>query len=1105
MEPQIHKPHNAPRAGVKANKRKDRRIQQNKTVRPQNPRAFAPYSGKNANLRNQRNVDREHKKLHTPLPDRTPLEPPPIIVAVVGPPRVGKTTLIRSIIKRYTNQNVSEVKGPITIVAGKSRRLTLVEAPNDLNAMIDVGKIADLVLLVTDASFGFEMETFEFLNVLQTHGFPRVMGVLTHLDKFKEGKKLRRTKKLLKHRFWSEIYEGAKLFYLSGMINGKYLHREIHNLCRFISVIKFRPLTWRNSHPYVMVDRYEDVTDPELVRRNPVMDRDVYLYGYIRGINLKADTKVHIPGVGDFHMSQLSLLDDPCPLPSSEQQKRSLSDKQKLLYAPLSDLGDIIYDKDAVYINIPDSQVVFSKKEGADSEDPDAEPKSSGEIMVRNLQDTQMTLDQQINDSDFQLFKGAKPIRSVAVRDEDTGRIRRRAIFNDDDDDDEDEDDEDGDDDDDDEEGDGDEPDDEDVDDDPMQIDDGDEEDEGVAERFAFDDDDDDDDDDDNMPDDERSWINPFVERAQELFSGRVNMMKLVYGPELDSNGAQDNGEEGADDSSDDDLFKPIKPIKKDANEVDENVDCTQQFSTREELKTWDESEYLDILEQRFFQSDEIDVATAAEISGGEARVTDLRDLEELRAQKEADARQEEEDGEEDADEERDPEDYYAKEREANLRSKAAAKATEAAEEDEEDGEDGPKDFFAASKDRLSLQAERNREAFASDDAETRALFEGHPAGSYVRIRIKEMPCEFIKHFDPRFPCLVGGLLSNEESLGFLQVRVKKHRWHKKILKCNDPLIVSMGWRRFQTIPIYSIRDPNGRQRMLKYTPEHMHCYATFYGPLAPPGTGLVAFQTLSNSMASFRVSATGVVLELDQSFKIVKKLKLCGTPYKIMKHTAFVRGMFNSQLEVAKFIGASIRTVSGIRGQVKKALKGEAGNFRASFEDKILMSDIIFLRSWFPVTPVKFYNPVTSNLLADKTAWQGMRTTGQIRRDLGVAPLQKPDSEYKDIVRQPRRFKPLAVPKNLQAAMPFASKPKLDKPRKRPLLDTRRAVVMDPHEKHVYTLLQKVSTVKNEKIKKKKEASRAAFAERIKRKAAEEEAAERRRKKARKEAFKPK
>jgi ribosome biogenesis protein BMS1 len=64
-------------------------------------------------------------------------------------------------------------------------------------------------------------ETFEFLNVLQVHGFPKVMGVLTHLDKFKDAKQLRKTKKKLKNRFWTEIYDGAKLFYLSGLVYGK--------------------------------------------------------------------------------------------------------------------------------------------------------------------------------------------------------------------------------------------------------------------------------------------------------------------------------------------------------------------------------------------------------------------------------------------------------------------------------------------------------------------------------------------------------------------------------------------------------------------------------------------------------------------------------------------------------------------------------------------------------------------------------------------------------------------------------------------------------------------------------------------------------------------
>ncbi len=120
--------------------------------------AFAPRSGRRAEKQGRRAAERDQTRLHVPLVDRTPDdEPPPVVVAVVGPPGVGKTTLVKSLVRRYTKQTLNQVQGPITVVSGKKKRITFLECNNDLNSMIDVAKIADLVLLMIDGSYGFEM------------------------------------------------------------------------------------------------------------------------------------------------------------------------------------------------------------------------------------------------------------------------------------------------------------------------------------------------------------------------------------------------------------------------------------------------------------------------------------------------------------------------------------------------------------------------------------------------------------------------------------------------------------------------------------------------------------------------------------------------------------------------------------------------------------------------------------------------------------------------------------------------------------------------------------------------------------------------------------
>lgn len=68
-----------------------------------------------------RTQDLKTKKHHIPVVDRTPLEPPRVVVVVVGPPKVGKSTVIKCLIKNFTRQKLVEIRGPVTIVSGENK------------------------------------------------------------------------------------------------------------------------------------------------------------------------------------------------------------------------------------------------------------------------------------------------------------------------------------------------------------------------------------------------------------------------------------------------------------------------------------------------------------------------------------------------------------------------------------------------------------------------------------------------------------------------------------------------------------------------------------------------------------------------------------------------------------------------------------------------------------------------------------------------------------------------------------------------------------------------------------------------------------------------
>ena len=311
--------------------------------------------------------------------------------------------------------------------------------------------------------------------------------------------------------------------------------------------------------------------------------------------------------------------------------------------------------------------------------------------------------------------------------------------------------------------------------------------------------------------------------------------------------------------------------------------------------------------------------------------------------------------------------------------------------------------------------------------------------------------------------------------MGFIKIRFSKHLWYPKILKTNDPIILSIGWRKFQTTMAYCVEDKNHRLRLIKYTPKFTNCIAICYGPQVPINVAIVALQNNMGNTTddNFRICGTGDVIEVNQSFEIVKKLKLIGDPEEIYKKTANIKNMFNSNLEVARYIGAKIQTVSGIRGIIKKQINTKPeGRFRATFEDKILKSDVVFLKTWAPVELNKFYNPIIE--YTDKKQ-KMLRTMSELRKDYGIKLETKADSEYKDIEREERVFPNLVISKNLEKNLPFKKKNKNANDTKQENYHLKKLGLpykkqiksyMTTNEKNIYSLMQRLQTLQNIKEK---------------------------------------
>ncbi|GFE52983.1 ribosome biogenesis related protein [Babesia ovis] len=930
-----HRSHKRSNSRVKEAKKKKKDLERKGITEKQkryNPKAFSFSGGRHAvHRRVQHASEVAERRLRRPRIFKSAEVPPPFVVVVQGPSGVGKSTLIQSLVKHYAKRNVSAIQGPITLVASKTRRLTLVECGNSVVDMLDCCKIADLVLVMIDGSVGYEMETLEFLNIMQTHGFPRVAAVVTHLEGFPDNSTLRKAKKKLKNRFWSEIYDGAKMVYLNGLKYGRYKSNEIVNVARAIASQKPTNISWRQTHFYCVSLRHELLGPASGDHDHGSSSKGankvrVAFYGYVYGSRIVGNQALHIPGVGDFIPDSITNMQDPCPV---QTEGRTLKDKNRNIYAPECDVGNVMLDDDAMYIELARAKEHFT-------ETPGEEPIQSESVKkVRELQKKENALRSQIRRFKFSTVGG-----STAETEEN--------MYSD--------------------------------------------------------------------HDEQSDYTNDASDQNDD------------HDAENDySNDASDQSDVDDDQS---DVTDNVDDLFEEMNKSRLEVDTSDSHESDSDSDSTDTADHTNALQ---YLTDEIGSKVYCNDHD------DYSDLEFCDYSKLEDSK---------FDTDWTPDDL------AEMRSVCFQNYTDADVEEEK----------ADLIDTSAPVDPDNEKAARIEEAEQKRLYNEALAlsssgnvGQFVRIAVSGLPEEFFQHrIDNRgHPIIIGGLQTGEQSAGYMQLKIRKHRWAPRILKTNDPLLFSIGWRRFQSLPIYCMDERNNtRIKMLKYTPEHMHCIANIYAPLAAPSLGVVAVKDWSR-VPHYRISATGVVVGTNQDFNIKKKLKVQGYPYKILKNTAFIKEMFTSELEVIKCLGSRLVTASGIRGEIKKPV-GKNGAFRATFEDKILMSDIVLLKAFVSVPTKRFFNP-----MVDWSAFRRVRTMAELRTESGI----NPDSVYEPkalLTRPTRRFNAIKIPKPIIDKLPFSSRPKVYESDPVPV-----TMGHSEYERSVANMMQRLMTIRKSRLEK--------------------------------------
>ncbi|KAG1459953.1 hypothetical protein G6F46_006023 [Rhizopus delemar] len=217
--------------------------------------------------------------------------------------------------------------------------------------------------------------------------------------------------------------------------------------------------------------------------------------------------------------------------------------------------------------------------------------------------------------------------------------------------------------------------------------------------------------------------------------------------------------------------------------------------------------------------------------------------------------------------------------------------------------------------------------------------------GQRITIWISNVPVQAFQAYDRTRPYVVFGLLQYEHKMSLLNIQLQRDNAYEEPVKSKDPMVMHMGFRRYNVKPVYSQNTNKGSNNVHKFERfiQLGRSYvATVYGPIAFGKTPVTFYKETENPNEPILVS-TGTFMNIDVKRIIAKRIILSGHPYKIHKRSAVVRFMFFNVEDIYWFKPIQLSTKYGRVGHIKESL-GTHGYMKCIFDGTLTQQDTVMM-----------------------------------------------------------------------------------------------------------------------------------------------------------------